>query len=108
MNTLTVLGNLGQDAQVQTVADQAAINFSVASLVKYKDKAGIQVTKTTWFECTMWRKADNIRIAEFLKAGEKVLCIGEIEARSYLDKDGQYQGVLKFTVREIHLTSPKQ
>lgn len=93
MNTTIISGNIGQDAQIKPHGDQVVINFSVAVTKKWKS-GDEQKEKTTWFSCSLWRKAEHTRIADFLKKGQKVICTGEIEADAYL-KNGEPVATLR-------------
>lgn len=85
----TLIGNLGQDAQVRTTDNgRKAITFSVAVNERWKDGDGILHEKTTWINCTIWRDKDqNTEIAKYLKAGVKVFAEGEISCHAWKDKE---------------------
>jgi single-strand DNA-binding protein len=85
--TLTVIGHLGRDCSIRYFDNgQSAITFPIASTDKYKDKAGNAHEHTTWIDCTIWRKPDNIKIAEYLKKGTQLYLEGKPAARGYKAK----------------------
>ncbi|MEM9835531.1 MAG: single-stranded DNA-binding protein, partial [Bacteroidota bacterium] len=48
-NTVTLIGNIGQDPEVMHTKDGAPfIKFSLATNDRYRDKDGNQITRTEW------------------------------------------------------------
>ncbi len=100
MNEITLTGYLGNDAQVKNIKDQKVINFSVATSKNYTDQAGEKKSTTTWVDCSMWRKTDNISV--HLIKGKHVLVKGEPSAQAYIPKEGtEAKAVLHCSVEEI-------
>ena len=67
-----LIGNIGKDAVVRKVEKGViALNFPVAHNKNWRDKrTGEQRTKTTWVNCTIWKKdGTNLRILDYLKKG---------------------------------------
>jgi len=63
-----LIGNIGKDAIVKPMERGIiAINFPVAHNKNWKDKkSGASKTKTTWVNCTIWkREGSNMRIVDF-------------------------------------------
>lgn len=85
---LTAIGHLGRDCSIRYIENgNAAINFTIAATERYKDKQGNKCEHTTWIDCTIWRKPDNIKIAEYLKKGQLVEITGRPETRGYRSKE---------------------
>ncbi len=100
MLSITFTGNLGADAVVKDVKDQKVINFSVASTKHYTNAAGEKKEDTTWIDCSLWRKTDNI--SNHLTKGKKVLIVGEPGTSAFMPKDGgEPRATLQCTVEEI-------
>ena len=100
---ITVLGNIGQDAQVREVNGRYAINFSIAHNRKWTDNDGVIRESTTWFSCAIWKETrEKTKIAEYLKAGQIVLVEGTPELRTYKNKEGQTIAALNVNVQEIN------
>jgi single-strand DNA-binding protein len=110
VNRYQFIGNLGSDAEVRHIdgANRAAIGFSVAVTEKWKDAAGNPQEKTTWVKCTIWRKSDQVKIADYLLKGTKVLIEGKPAARAYVDKDGNAQSSLEVTVDNLEFVGGGQ
>jgi single-strand DNA-binding protein len=107
MLQLTATGNLGKDATITQTGTDYAINFSVATNRKYT-KNGVQVEETKWIDCTIWRKQGDTDIAQYLKAGTKVLVQGEPDVRWYLNGHGEVVVVQTLRVRSQELLSAKK
>lgn len=81
MQNLTVLGNLGADATVQTANGQSFLTFKVADTNVYIDKDGAKHENTTWVSCIYAGKYDNI--LPYLRKGTKVYVVGRPSYRVY-------------------------
>ena len=100
---ISVLGNIGQDADVREVNGRYAINFSIAHNRRWVDSDGTKRESTTWFSCAIWKDSrDKTKIAEYLKAGQIVLVEGTPEVRTYKNKEGQTIAALNVNVTEIN------
>lgn len=65
-----LIGNIGRDATVNKMDKGViAINFPVAHNKNWRDKkSGETKTKTTWVNCTIWKKKELIcAFSTFLK-----------------------------------------
>lgn len=100
MNRTQIIGNIGSDATVnQTQTGRVAIGFSVAVSKKWTDASGQQQEQTTWFRCTIWKKAgESTNVAQYLRKGTKVFCEGEVSAKMYTDASGGNQTSLELNV----------
>jgi single-strand DNA-binding protein len=104
MIELLIVGNLGKDAQVTNYQGKNIINFSVAHTEKYKNAEGVEVNKTTWVECSIWRnQGESIAIAQYLKKGTQVLARGIPEASTYTNSQNQAVPKLKCKVNTVQL-----
>ena len=57
LNRVTVIGNLGREAELKYTPSGAALaSFSVAVNEKWKDKSGQMQERTEWVRCTLWGK----------------------------------------------------
>lgn len=107
MIRLTAIGNLGKDAVVRTSGTDSAIGFSVAVNKKYT-KNGVKMEETTWLNATYWRTGDQTaNVAQYLKAGTLVYLEGEVNARSYVTKEGEARAELEVRVSKLDLLGSK-
>lgn len=97
MNSLTVTGRLGKDAETRSVGETTVTGFSVASDIGYGDKK-----QTIWLDCSVWGKRGSA-LQEYLVKGTKVTVVGELSEREYTDKNGVDKKSLSVRVSEIDL-----
>ena len=84
-NKVTLIGFLGNDAEVRTANNRSFTTFSVATKSSYKDKNSNQyVSHTEWHRCVVFGK-----LAEFAKTltkGAHIQVEGELRSREYTSK----------------------
>ena len=87
LNKVMLIGNLGNDPDI--VNDGKIGKLSVATSESWKDKSsGERKTKTEWHRVVIFNEG-LLRIAEqYLKKGSKVYLEGQLQTKSYTDKDG--------------------
>ena len=89
VNKVILVGHLGQDPELKhTPSGDAVAAVSIATNKKWKDKQGAPQEKTEWHRCVLWRKTAELA-AQYLKKGSQVYFEGELETRSWDDKDGK-------------------
>jgi single-strand DNA-binding protein len=84
-NKVTLIGFLGNDAEVRTANERSFTTFSLATKSSYKDKkSGEYVSHTEWHRCVVFS-----RLSEFaatLSKGTHVQVEGELRSREYVAK----------------------
>lgn len=101
-----LIGNIGKDATTKKMERGIiAINFPVAHNKNWKDKkSGEMKTKTTWVNCTIWKKEDtNMRILDFLKSGTLVELSGTPVAKAYQQNDGTIRTEIRLNVSKTNI-----
>ncbi|MBN9292909.1 MAG: single-stranded DNA-binding protein [Flavobacteriia bacterium] len=104
-----LIGNIGKDAIVkQMERGVLAINFPVAHNKNWKDKkSGDSKTKTTWVNCTIWKKeGSNMRILDFLKKGALVELVGTPFAKAFVQEDGFVRTEIRLNVSKTNILRP--
>jgi single stranded DNA-binding protein len=104
-----LIGNIGKDATVRNMDNGVlAINFPVAHNKNWRDKkTGEQRTKTTWVNCTIWKKEGaNLRILDFLKKGTLVEIEGTPFAKGYLQDDQSVKTEIRLNVSKTNILRP--
>jgi single-strand DNA-binding protein len=106
LNKAIIIGNLGSDPEVRTLPGGARVaNFSVATSRSWTGRDGQQQEKTEWHRIVAWDNERGPKLADvaerFLKKGERVYIEGEIEYRSYEDKDGVTKYTTEIRAREM-------
>lgn len=104
MVKLQIIGHLGQDATVNNVNGKSVINFSVAHSEKYKNKEGVEVSKSIWVSCAYWTDRTNVSL--YLKKGTLVYAEGVPEAKTYRNQNtNEVMPQLSLRVTSIQLLS---
>jgi single-strand DNA-binding protein len=101
LNKAMIIGNLGSDPEIRSTGSGTRVaNFSVATSRSWTGRDGSQQEKTEWHRLVAWDKLADIA-ERFLKKGDRVYVEGEIEYRSYEDKDGVTKYSTEIRVREM-------
>jgi single-strand DNA-binding protein len=89
-----LIGNLGADPEVRSTANGARVaTLSVATSRQWNNQAGERQEKTQWHRVVLWNNNKGSGLADFaekyLKKGDRVYVEGEIEYRTWEDRDGK-------------------
>jgi single-strand DNA-binding protein len=111
LNKVTLIGNLGAEPEVRSTSNGGKVaTLSLATGRQWTDAKGEKQEKTQWHRVVLWNNkgASLADVAEkFCKKGDKVYIEGEIEYRSWQDKDGQTKYTTEINAREMILLSGK-
>ena len=80
MLAVTVIGNIGNDAEIKEFNGQKFIAFNVASTERYKDGQGNQHSRTTWVSCL---KPGESSVVSYLKKGTQVYVRGSLSVKTF-------------------------
>lgn len=107
MNTCTLMGNVGKDAEVRVLQNGSAVlKFSLATSERWKDKTtGEAKEKTEWHNCSYFSKGAE-KLAQYIKKGSKLAVEGSIAYSSY-EKDGVKKYSTDIKVSQIHFCEKK-
>lgn len=87
LNQQQIIGFLGKDPELKTLANGHVCTISVASTDKWMDAQGVKKEHTEWFRVVLWNKnAENA--AKYLKKGSKIFTQGPTKTRVYTDNQG--------------------
>jgi single-strand DNA-binding protein len=96
MNSITLAGGLGRDAEVKYLNNGDPIcNFSVADS-QGRDKP------TIWWNCTLYGKRAEA-LSQYLTKGQSVTVVGTVTEREWQDKEGAKRKSMDVRVSEIAL-----
>jgi single-strand DNA-binding protein len=96
MNSITIAGGLGRDAELKYLNNGDPIcNFSVADS-QGRDKG------TIWWSCTLFGKRGEA-LAQYLTKGQSVTVVGSVTEREWQDKEGNKRKSMDVRVSEIAL-----
>lgn len=104
MNVLTISGNLGRDARLNSVqtgsGPMSVLNFAVGVRKRQKDQQGN--AQTLWVECALWgKRADSL--AQYMLKGTKVTVTGEADVDTYQDGQGVTHAKMTLTVNDVDM-----
>ena len=101
MVTLSIIGNIGQDAQIRNYDGQEVLTFNVC--------CDCGKEQSVWISASSRMHAQS-RIVEYLKKGQLVYCQGMMSTRVYMGRDGQYHAGINIYAQDIRLcgAAPKQ
>lgn len=95
MQTITISGNIGKDAELRTTqGGDDVLSFNVGSKQGWGDSAS-----TNWFRCSVWGKRART-LQQYLLKGVKVVAQGEFSVSMY---EGKTQ--LNVRVNEVEFMS---
>lgn len=100
---ITVIGNLTADPELRfTPSGSAVANFTIASTPRRFDKqtSDWKDQETLFMHCSIWREAAE-NVSETFTKGMRVVAQGNLQARSFEDKDGQKRHVMEMDVQEV-------
>lgn len=105
MNKVILIGNLTKDPELsKTSNDVSLCKFSIAVNRDYEDKDGNR--GVDYFNVTVWRnRADTC--AKYLKKGNKVCVVGNLQIRNYEDSEGIKRIAIDVVSEEVEFLTPK-
>jgi single-strand DNA-binding protein len=100
LNRVTLVGRLGQDPEIRYLENGVAVGrFSLATSDRYQDSEGNwQDRPTEWHNIVVWRYLAE-RAEKELKKGMAVYVEGQINYRTYDDKDGNQKKITDILAR---------
>lgn len=102
LNRVTLIGRLGQDPEIRYLENGVAVGrFSLATTERYQDNEGNwQDRPTEWHNIVVWRYLAE-RAEKELKKGMAVYVEGQINYRTYDDKDGVQKKITDILARSF-------
>ena len=104
LNKAMLLGNVGSDPEIRTLPSGSRVaNFSLATGRRWNDRNGQQQEKTEWHRVIVWDKPFNLAevVEKYVKKGDRLFIEGEIEYRTWEDKDGNTRYATEIRAREL-------
>lgn len=105
MNKVFLIGNLTRDPErTETPSGIVCCRFTVAVKRSYPNQDGDY--ETDFLNCTAWRgQAESI--AKYIKKGNKISVVGNIQLRNYEDNDGIKRTAIDIIVSEAEFLTPR-
>ena len=105
LNKVQLIGNLGNDPEVRsTSGGNRVATFSLATSRSWNSASGEKQEKTEWHRCVVWNtKSSQLAdiVEKYVKKGDKLFIEGEIEYRTYEDKEGNTRYITEVRARDI-------
>lgn len=103
MNKCILMGNLGDDPELRTTqGGESVMNLRMATTTRFKDRDGEWKERTDWHSVVVWGKRAEA-LGKFLRKGSKLLVEGELQTRSWEDKEGNKRYKTEVNAREVEL-----
>ncbi len=105
LNEVRLIGNLGQDPEINQSQFGAVANLSVATTKNWKDKNEEWQSKTEWHRVVGFGFAADA--AGKLCKGNQVFIAGELQTRKWQDKNGNDRWTTEVKAHVIRKLGPK-
>ena len=103
MNRITLIGNLTNDPEIRsTQTGKSVCTFTIAV-----NRKKVSEPQTDFFRVNAWGKLGEL-CARFLGKGRKVAVVGELQARTYDNKDGKTMLSLDVVADEVEFLTPAE
>lgn len=104
MKKLSIIGNLGADAELRVQDGRKFVSLSIADTMRRKSDNGEVYEVTEWISATI--NGDGGGLLQYLKKGAKVYATGDCTVRTFhSEKQRQLVAGLNLYVRDIELIS---
>lgn len=105
-NKVILMGRITKDLELKTTPSGVAVlSFSLAVERSYAAKG--EERQTDFINCVAWRNTAEF-ISRFFSKGAMILVEGELQTRSYQDKDGNNRTVTEVIVSSSSFTGEKK
>lgn len=105
MNKVVLTGNIVREPDYRSTQDGTNVcSFTVAVSRRFKDKSGTR--PTDFINCVAWRNTAEFIHNYFFK-GSPIGIVGEVQTRSYTDKNGNTRHITEVIVNEAEFNGRK-
>ncbi|MBI1362184.1 MAG: single-stranded DNA-binding protein [Alphaproteobacteria bacterium] len=106
VNKVILVGNLGRDPEIKQMPSGGQIaNLSIATSESWRDKSsGERKEKTEWHRVVVFSEGLVRIVEQYLKKGSKVYIEGQLETRTWQDKDGNDKYSTEVVLRNFNST----
>ena len=102
MNSITVIGRLGEDPQQRTAGNSTVTTFSVAESQYHNGEE-----TTIWYRANVWGKLGE-NCAKYLHKGDRVTLVGVLSQREFTTRNGEARTSLDVVVNAIDFVPRQQ
>ena len=102
-----LIGNLGGDAELRYSPDgRAFLRFTVACNYRTRDQGGEWRDATEWLRVTVFGQQAE-RLGQYLRKGSRVYIDGRLEARPWIDQQGQARAGLEVIANDVQFAGTR-
>ncbi|NLW89296.1 MAG: single-stranded DNA-binding protein [Clostridiaceae bacterium] len=106
MNKVILVGRLTKDPEVKTTQNQVEFcSFTVAVDRRFKTANGER--QADFINCVAWRQQAKL-LGQYFQKGSRIGIVGNLQSRSYDDRDGKRVFVTEVSVDEIEFVDSKR
>lgn len=106
MNKAILMGRLTRDPELRTTSNNVSVStFTLAIDRNYKTRDGERLTD--FIPIVVWRQQADFVHRYFVK-GQRMLVVGSIQPRSYVDQSGQKRYVTEVIADEVYFADSKR
>lgn len=104
VNRMILQGRLTADPELRHTQNGTAVaSFRVAWSRKYKQ----ETENKLYLSCVAWRSTGEMVARHFTK-GQEIAVEGQLNTRSYTDRDGKDRQTTELIVDQVHFCGPKR
>lgn len=107
MNTVKLIGNVGNEVNVLTFDNGKKASFSLATNETYTNKQNEEVKNTTWHNVVAWGKVAEV-CADLVSKGKLVSIEGKLNYRNYVNKESRTVYVTEIVAYKVTEVEAKQ
>jgi len=101
VNKIILLGNVGHDPELRyTAKGNPVLTLSLATNREIKTAEGEKRSETYWHRATLWGKRAEA-CAKYLVKGSRIYVEGELQMKSWTDKEGQVRKTAEILVDSL-------
>lgn len=115
LNSVTLIGNLGKDPEIRVIpgSETKVASFTMATTETRKNKTtGERIDKTEWHRIVVFNERLVDLIEKYVRKGSKLYLSGQIQTRSWIDKNGNERYVTEVVLGkfkgDIIILDPKK
>lgn len=107
MNTVKLIGNVGNEVNVLSFDNGKKASFSLATNETYMNKKNEEVKNTTWHNVVAWGKVAEV-CADLVSKGKLLSIEGKLNYRNYVNKEDKTVYVTEIIAYKVMEVEAKQ
>ena len=107
INSVTLYGRVGKDAEVRMAGQSKVATFSLCTGGKYKTSDGRELDDTAWHNIVAWRKLAELA-EKYVDKGSQLYVEGRIKTEKFKGNDGTDKYVTRIVASTLQLLGSKK